>query len=169
MEVSRTFDVSAPREVVRTYLADFSNTVEWDPPTVKCVRRDAGEPRVGSTWDNTTKMGRSTTELVYELTELTDTGLVFRGENGSVVAEDHITFVETGPGRTRITFRRRIAAGAPHHRHADHGGQAAAPPQPPGDLPPAPATAPSRFATPRPSSLCYKHGQGDVCVCSWGK
>ncbi|MDF9716658.1 SRPBCC family protein [Nocardioides sp. ChNu-99] len=101
--------MSAPREVVRTYLADFSNTVEWDPPTVKCVRRDAGEPRVGSTWDNTTKMGRSTTELVYELTELTDTGLVFRGENGSVVAEDHITFVETGPGRTRITYHATLS------------------------------------------------------------
>ena len=108
MQITRTFVVEAELPAIRDYLADFSHATEWDPGTERCDRRDAGDVRVGSTWDNTSKLAGISTELVYELVELTPTSVVLRGENDTATAEDHLTFAEAGPGRTQVTYQTTI-------------------------------------------------------------
>ena len=79
--VSRTFTVSPPPNVVIDYLKDFSNAEEWDPGTESCTRNDSGPVQVGSTWHNVSKIVGTTTELTYQLTELTDERIVFVVKN----------------------------------------------------------------------------------------
>lgn len=72
--VQRTFRVSIPPAEVIDYLKDFANTVEWDPGTQLCTQNGSGLVEVGTTWHNESKLAGFTTELEYELRELTDRG-----------------------------------------------------------------------------------------------
>ena len=88
--VSRNFTVTAePRSVVE-YLKDFSNAEQWDPGTESCERLDAGPVAVGSTWHNKSKIAGISTELVYELTELTEDKIVLVGTNDTATSTDTI-------------------------------------------------------------------------------
>ena len=40
VDVSRTFTVRQPREVIVAYLRDFSHAEQWDPGTVECTQED---------------------------------------------------------------------------------------------------------------------------------
>lgn len=103
--VSRTFTVSPPPNVVIDYLKDFANAEEWDPGTESCTRNDSGPVQVGSTWHNVSKIAGSTTELTYELTELTDDRIVFVGTNDTATSTDTITVVpESRTGGSEITY-----------------------------------------------------------------
>lgn len=103
--VSRTFSVSPPPNVVIDYLKDFSNAEEWDPGTESCTRNDSGPVQVGSTWHNVSKIAGNTTELTYELTELTDDRVVFVGKNDSATTTDTITVKpEARTGGSEITY-----------------------------------------------------------------
>lgn len=109
VRITRTLAVDAPLSAVRAYLADFSNAEAWDPGTIRCARRgDGGEPRVGSQWDNTSRLFGITTELVYELVRLDDDHVVLRGENERSVAEDDLRLVDLGDERTEITYQATI-------------------------------------------------------------
>lgn len=102
-EISRTFTVDPAPQVVLDYLKDFSHAEEWDPGTESCTRIDDGPVAVGSTWHNTSKIAGMSTELVYELTELTGERVQFRGSNDTATTTDTITVVPHGDG-SEITY-----------------------------------------------------------------
>lgn len=101
--ISRTFIVAPSPRVVLEYLKDFSNAEEWDPGTEKCTRLDSGPVAVGSTWHNTSKIAGVSTELEYELKELTDSKVVFAGSNDTAKTTDTITVLPASAG-SEITY-----------------------------------------------------------------
>lgn len=102
-KISRTFTVEPTPAVVLDYLKDFSHAEEWDPGTEECRRLDAGPVAVGSRWHNTSKIAGVSTELEYELKELTDAKVVFVGTNETATSTDTITVVPAGTG-SEITY-----------------------------------------------------------------
>ncbi|AUG75894.1 polyketide cyclase [Kitasatospora sp. MMS16-BH015] len=90
-------------EVLR-YLADFGNTVEWDPGTESCVRLDHGPVLAGARWRNTSRFRGRLTDLDYRLEEYRPDGLVFVGQNRTVTATDDIG-VRAFEGGTRVVYR----------------------------------------------------------------
>ncbi|GGF46229.1 polyketide cyclase [Marmoricola endophyticus] len=101
--VSRTFEVRSSPDVVVDYLKDFSHATEWDPGTDSCERIDSGEVRVGSTWANTSTIAGLSTDLTYELTELSATRIQFVGTNDTASSTDTITVEAHGAG-SLITY-----------------------------------------------------------------
>jgi carbon monoxide dehydrogenase subunit G len=103
--ISRTFTVNPAPSVVLDYLKDFSHAEEWDPGTEKCERLDSGAVAVGSRWHNTSKIAGVSTELEYELIELTESKVVFAGSNDSASTTDTITVLPSGSGvGSEITY-----------------------------------------------------------------
>lgn len=102
--IERVVTVSKPVETVFGYLADFENTVEWDPGTVATVKVE-GDGGVGTKYQNTSSFAGRETELEYVVQQL-EPGRIFqlRGENKTVTALDTMTFAETGDG-TQVTYR----------------------------------------------------------------
>lgn len=105
--VSRTFTVEPSPDRVIDYLKDFSNAPEWDPGTEWCERIDHGPIAPGSRWKNSSKIAGVSTELVYELKELTDDRVVFEGTNDTATATDTIT-VRPHEGGSEITYDAHI-------------------------------------------------------------
>lgn len=105
--VERTFPVTPPPAVVVDYLKDFSRTEEWDPGTQSCTQNGTGPVGVGTTWTNVSKFAGRTTELQYELTELTDSRLVFVGTNKGATATDTITVRPRGTG-SEVTYHANL-------------------------------------------------------------
>jgi carbon monoxide dehydrogenase subunit G len=105
--VSRTFTVDPAPRVVIDYLKDFTHAEDWDPGTQECKRLDDGPLRVGSRWHNRSKIAGVSTELTYELTELTDSRIVLVGSNDTATSTDTITVVPDQSG-SRLTYEARI-------------------------------------------------------------
>jgi carbon monoxide dehydrogenase subunit G len=102
--VARSFTVTTPPPQVVDYLKDFGNTEEWDPGTQQCTRRGDGQIGVGTSWHNVSKIFGVTAELTYTLKKLTDSTLVFVGENKSSTSTDTIT-VDADDSGSRLTYR----------------------------------------------------------------
>ena len=102
--VARSFTVTAPPPRVVDYLKDFGNAEEWDPGTQTCTRRDDGQIGEGASWHNVSKIFGVTAELTYTLEKLTDSTLVFVGENKSSTSTDTIT-VDPDDSGSRLTYR----------------------------------------------------------------
>lgn len=102
--VQRTFTVTPPPAEVIAYLKDFHHAEEWDPGTQTCTQNGTGPVEVGTTWHNVSKVAGLSTELEYELTELTEDGLVFVGKNKGATSTDTISVVPNGSG-SQITYR----------------------------------------------------------------
>lgn len=102
--VARSFTVAAPPPLVVDYLKDFGNAEEWDPGTQRCTRRGTGQIGEGSSWHNVSKIFGVTAELTYTLHKLTESTLVFVGENKSSTSTDTIT-VDANDGGSRLTYR----------------------------------------------------------------
>jgi carbon monoxide dehydrogenase subunit G len=64
------FPVPVPPATAFAYVADFTNTREWDPMIEAAARQDAGPLRVGSAFEVMLRMGSRTIPLVYTITEL---------------------------------------------------------------------------------------------------
>ncbi|MFJ8043298.1 SRPBCC family protein [Kitasatospora sp. NPDC096147] len=105
--VERTMVTDRPAEEVLRYLADFGNTREWDPGTVRCERLDDGPVAEGSTWRNVSRFRGRESELVYRLERLSPDRLVFVGRNRTVTATDDITVRPTGSGST-LTYHAEL-------------------------------------------------------------
>jgi carbon monoxide dehydrogenase subunit G len=104
MHVERTFTIARPVEAVFDYLADFTNTNEWDPGTVETTRT-SGDGGVGTTYANTSEFMGRRTDLVYETLVHERPGrLQFRGTNKSATATDTMSFVPDGDATT-MTYR----------------------------------------------------------------
>ncbi|WIM88108.1 SRPBCC family protein [Candidatus Mycobacterium wuenschmannii] len=102
--VSRHFSVRPSQAQVVDYLKDFAHTTEWDPGTQACTRTDSGPVAVGATWHNVSRIFGITAELTYTLKELTESRLVFVGENQSSISTDTIAVEAHGTGST-LTYR----------------------------------------------------------------
>jgi carbon monoxide dehydrogenase subunit G len=107
--VERTITVQQPVAKVWEYLADWTNTEEWDPPTVSTERR-SGDGGVGTTYTNVSKLLGHETETEYVVTQH-DVGKVFQleGDAGSVKVCDTITFEGSsgadGSEQTTVTYQ----------------------------------------------------------------
>jgi uncharacterized protein YndB with AHSA1/START domain len=102
--IQRVMTVERPAETVFGYLADFENTVEWDPGTVRTTRLEGGGG-VGTTYRNVSRFGGRETSLVYTVDEVTaPERLRFRGENKTVTARDTITLRPVTVGETELTY-----------------------------------------------------------------
>lgn len=106
--VSRQFSVKPPPTQVVEYLKHFENTEEWDPGTQTCTRTSSGQVGEGATWHNVSKIFGVTAKLTYTLKELTESKLVFVGENKSSTSRDTITVDAAGTG-SRLTYRADLA------------------------------------------------------------
>lgn len=103
MKIQRTVTVDKPVNRVFDYLSDFTNTNEWDPGTVRTVRR-SGDGGVGTSYHNTTKFLGRETELVYVVQALEPmVRVALRGENQTVVAHDTMEF-RGDDHRTSVTY-----------------------------------------------------------------
>jgi carbon monoxide dehydrogenase subunit G len=102
--VARSFTVTATPPRVVDYLKDFGNAEEWDPGTQTCTRRDDGQIGEGASWHNVSKIFGVIAELTYTLEKLTDSTLVFVGENKSSTSTDTIT-VDPDDSGSRLTYR----------------------------------------------------------------
>jgi carbon monoxide dehydrogenase subunit G len=100
----RTFTVTKPVNIVRDYLQDFGRAEMWDPGTQTCTRKDQGPVKIGSTWDNVSKIAGKTTELTYRLERLEPGRITFVGKNKTATSTDDIV-LESADGGTRITYR----------------------------------------------------------------
>ncbi|MGW4652223.1 SRPBCC family protein [Kitasatospora sp. NPDC004289] len=105
ISVERTMRVERSAEEVLHYLADFANTVEWDPGTEACVRLDGGPVVRGAQWRNTSRFRGRLTELTYRLERYDPGRLVFVGRNRTVTATDDIAVSPADGGGTLVHYR----------------------------------------------------------------
>lgn len=104
MRIDRTVETSTPASEVFDFLADFTNTEQWDPGTVR-TQRISGDGGVGTAYANTSRFLGRNTDLTY-VVETYEPGkrIVLRGENKTVVAHDTMTFVPTATGGTSVRY-----------------------------------------------------------------
>lgn len=102
-----TGTVTCPRPVgeVFPYMADFSNTKDWDPNIADTTITSDGSPvRVGATLHVVQGSGLSKVELDFETTDLIDgRGSVLRAEAQNLISSDTITAGPAGTG-SRVTY-----------------------------------------------------------------
>ena len=90
--VERTVTTDQPLSKVWAYLSDFTNTEEWDPPTVTTTRT-SGDGDVGTTYHNVSKLLGSEQEVDYVVTEYdVEKTFQLKGDAGSIKLLDTITF-----------------------------------------------------------------------------
>jgi carbon monoxide dehydrogenase subunit G len=96
VRLQRTVTVQKPLEKVFAYLSDFTTTTDWDPGTVRTVRT-CGDGTFGTEYLNTSTFGGRETQLTYVVVDLVpNRHIALRGENKTVIANDTMTFQETG-------------------------------------------------------------------------
>lgn len=101
--VERTVTVTQPVEKVWAYLSDFTNTEEWDPPTVSTVRT-SGDGGVGTTYENVSKFLGKETAATYEVVRAEPNRVLeLTGSASGMDLHDTITFEERD-GRTAVTY-----------------------------------------------------------------
>jgi hypothetical protein len=74
---------------------------------VRCVRNDDGPVRIGSSWQNTSKIAGISTELTYTLEQLTNERILLVGRNDTATSTETIDVVASGTG-TRITYTNEV-------------------------------------------------------------
>lgn len=89
-----------PVSEVFPYMADFSNTKDWDPNITETAVTSTGDPvRIGATFHVVQGGGMTKVELDYETIELVpDRKVVLRAETDSLVSVDTITVAPEGAG-----------------------------------------------------------------------
>ncbi len=104
MQICRTVTTGAPVSAVFAYLADFTSTTDWDPGTVSTTLV-GGDGTVGTTYQNVSRFLGRETQLTYVVEAYVPGSLiVLRGENGTVVARDTMSFEATHDGGTQVTY-----------------------------------------------------------------
>jgi carbon monoxide dehydrogenase subunit G len=100
-----TFVVAAvPDDVVR-YLADYGNTVHWDPGTVRCTRVGGGAAvTVGAEWENVSEFRGAEVSLSYQLVELSASRVRFEGSGRGATTSDDFTIGASEGHGTRIEY-----------------------------------------------------------------
>lgn len=104
-EIERTIVVEGgDRGRIWDYLADFTTTESWDPPTQSTVRV-SGDGGVGTIYRNVSKILGSETEVTYTVVaHEAPRRLELDGTAGSMKLHDEIT-VEQDGDRVSVTYR----------------------------------------------------------------
>lgn len=103
--MDRTIVVPGDIEKVFDYIADFSNTAEWDPGIVSARRTSPGPIAPGSTFELVAEfMGRKLTTTYEVVTMDAPHGVVVRGGTARFTSTDTLNLTET-EGDIRIDYR----------------------------------------------------------------
>ena len=95
--VERTIVTRASVDRVWDFMADFTTTEQWDPPTVSTTRV-SGDGGVGTTYDNTSRILGHETDIVYTVVEFEPPRLLrLAGESKSFTCEDTILISASRP------------------------------------------------------------------------
>lgn len=87
------------------YMANFSNSAEWDPGVARAEQLTDDPRAVGARFAVVAKFLGRKVKLTYETVELDPPRRVlFRAESGTVVSLDEITFAPTAIGGTVLTY-----------------------------------------------------------------
>lgn len=104
-KIVRTITTDAPIEQAFAYLADFSNSAEWDPGTESAVPRAEDGPRVGQVYDLVVVWGDRKLPMEYEITELRPNHFVtLVGDGSTTHAVDTMEFASLPDGGTAVTY-----------------------------------------------------------------
>lgn len=105
--VERSIVVQKPLDRVWDYLTDFTNTEEWDPPTVSTTRL-SGDGGVGTVYRNVSKMLGNEVEIDYTVSAVDPMSrFEVKGKTSHVDLHDTITFDSDGT-TTVVTYRAEI-------------------------------------------------------------
>jgi uncharacterized protein YndB with AHSA1/START domain len=97
-------EVCRPIDEVFAYLADFSNTQDWDPGVVSARRRGDGPVAVGTRFEVVTKFFGQELPLDYQVVQYDPPSrVVLEAENDNLRSVDTITFEKTARG-TRLIY-----------------------------------------------------------------
>ena len=102
-KIERTVTVKKSLDEVWAYLTDFTNTEEWDPPTVSTARI-SGDGGVGTVYRNVSKILGREVEIEYTVVALEPKSeFRLRGTTSSMEMLDTIRFVES-PDAVTVTY-----------------------------------------------------------------
>ncbi|GAA5108251.1 SRPBCC family protein [Alloalcanivorax gelatiniphagus] len=102
--IERTITVPGRAEDVFAYLADFTTTEEWDPPT-RTTELVAGEGGAGTRYRNVSKFLGKETETIYTvIIHDAPRRLELAGDASSMRLHDTITVEQQG-GDVQVTYR----------------------------------------------------------------
>lgn len=105
-----TVDTALGIDEVFAYLADFSNTADWDPGVVEAERLFEDEPGLGSRFRVVTSTAGRRQTLNYEITEWDPPNrIVLVGTTSRLRSVDTLTLVATESGGTRVTYHADLA------------------------------------------------------------
>ena len=103
-EIDRTVVVEGDQQQVWDYLADFTTTEDWDPPTQR-TERVRGDGGVGTVYRNVSRLLGRDTEVTYEVVRHeAPRRLELDGRAGSMKLHDTLTVEQDGP-RVRVRYR----------------------------------------------------------------
>ncbi len=101
-------DLPLPIEEAFDFLADFSNTAEWDPGVSSARQLDPGPIRRGTRFEVCVSFLGRQVPLEYRITEFNrPSRLVLVGGDSTLSSVDEITFVPRRGG-TRVTYEARV-------------------------------------------------------------
>jgi len=103
-KVSKSVFIPRPSEEVFTYLADFSNTAEWDPGVADAMKTSEGPVGFRSTFDLVTLFRGRRVPVTYEVTVYEPSRrVVLVGRNKNFTGIDDIGVVPEGAG-SRVSW-----------------------------------------------------------------
>jgi len=103
-KVSKSVFISRPPEEVFTYLANFSNTAEWDPGVAEATMTSEGPVGLRSTFDLVTLFRGRRVPVTYEVTIYEPSSRVtLVGRNKNFTGTDAIGVAAEGDG-TRVSW-----------------------------------------------------------------
>ncbi len=104
VRVRKEIQVSLPREEAFSYVADFSNSAEWDPGVASGTKITDGPVREGSEFEIVVVFRGKRQPFHYVVAAYEpDRRLVLMGEGEKARSADEITFEPDGAG-TRIVY-----------------------------------------------------------------
>lgn len=95
-------------EAAFTYMATFSNALEWDPGVVEAERLDAGELRRGSSFRIVSVFAGRRVPLRYEITRLEQGHLVVLEAWSTTFGSVDTIIVEPDGTGCRVTYEARL-------------------------------------------------------------
>lgn len=101
--IDRTVTTTAGIDEVWAFMADFTTTEQWDPPTVSTVR-STGDGGVGTRYENTSRVLGHETDIAYTVvTHEAPHLLRLRGESKTFTAMDTI-IISVADGHTVVHY-----------------------------------------------------------------
>jgi carbon monoxide dehydrogenase subunit G len=109
--LTEQIQTSLPIDDVFAFVADFANSMYWDPGVATSERIDAGPVGLGARYRLGVKMRGRVTPMEYRITTFdAPLRVVLTGEGSGVSAVDEIRFEPAGTG-TRIDYTADIRLG----------------------------------------------------------